>query len=71
MIEMNNEGICLNAIAGVFKDNGIDINCDDVRSMLKANKVLTTKALPKKEARKLIESQSKRDQLNIGSIQPA
>ena len=65
MVEMDSAGVGANAIAGVFQDNGIDINASDVRSMLKANEVLTKKALPKAEAAKLI------NQNNLGGIQPA
>lgn len=65
MVEMDSAGVGANAIAGVFQDNGIDINASDVRSMLKASKVLTKKALPKAEAAKLI------NQNNLGGIQPA
>ena len=64
-VEMDSAGVGANAIAGVFQDNGIDINASDVRSMLKANEVLTKKALPKAEAAKLI------NQNNLGGIQPA
>ena len=65
IVEMDAAGVGANAIAGVFKDNNIDINANDVRSMLKANEVLTKKALPKAEAAKLI------NQNNLGGFQPA
>ncbi|WP_081192523.1 hypothetical protein [Halomonas sp. BC1] len=65
IIEMDEAGVGANAIAGVFQDNNIDINANDVRSLLKANKALTKKALPKSESRKLI------DQNDLGGFQPA
>lgn len=54
IIEMDDAGVGENAIAGVFQDNNININADDVRSMLKTNVELARKALPKAEASKLI-----------------
>ncbi|MCK2046013.1 hypothetical protein [Chromohalobacter moromii] len=65
IIEMDAAGVGANAIAGVFQDHNINISANDVRSMLKANKELTKKALPKAEAAKLI------DQNDLGGFQPA
>ncbi|WP_217514453.1 hypothetical protein [Vibrio metschnikovii] len=64
IIEMDAAGVGVNAIAGVFQDNNININANDVRSMLKVNEVLTNKALPKAESDKLIS------QNNLGGFQP-
>jgi len=65
IVEMDAAGVGANAIAGVFQDNNININANDVRSMLKVNEVLTKKALSKAEAAKLI------DQNDLGGTQPA
>jgi len=64
IIDMDAAGVGANAIAGVFQDNGININANDVRSLLKANEQLTRKALPKTEAQKLIQ------QVDIGGFEP-
>lgn len=47
IVEMDAAGVGANAIAGVFQDNNIDINANDVCSMLKANEVLTKKPFQK------------------------
>ena len=62
IIDMDAAGVGANAIAGMFQDNGININANDVRSLLKANEQLTRKALPKTEAQKLIQ------QVEIGGV---
>ncbi|WP_404361063.1 hypothetical protein [Methylotuvimicrobium sp. KM1] len=55
IIEMDEAGLGANAIAGVFQDNNINIDANDVRSLLKTHETLAKKALPKNESKKLIE----------------
>ncbi len=65
IVDMDAAGVGANAIAGVFKDNNIDIDANDVRSLLKTQQVLAAKALPKEEAEKLIK------QHELGGLKPA
>lgn len=63
--ELDRAGIGAHTIAGLFQDNNIEVNADDVRSLLKVIGPLSQKALPKSEAKKLI------DQNNLDGLQPA
>jgi hypothetical protein len=65
IVEMDAAGCGVNTIAGLFMDNGININAGDVSSLLKATNELTKKSLPKAEVAKLINQQ------NHGGIQLA
>lgn len=55
IIEMNEAGVGVNAIAGIFQDHGMNINAGDVRAVIKISEELTKKAIPKKSVDQLIK----------------
>lgn len=53
--ELNEAGLRVNTISGLFKDHGINISPEEVRTLIKCDKMLTSKSLPKKACKKVIQ----------------
>lgn len=56
IIEMKDAGVGNKTIAGIFQDNGINITANDVAVIYAAVPVLSTRALPKREAQAAIQA---------------
>ena len=53
--ELNAAGVGANTISGLFIDHGINISPDDVRTLIKCDKALTSKSLPRKACKQVIQ----------------
>ncbi|CAN2039592.1 hypothetical protein GMMP15_1340012 [Candidatus Magnetomoraceae bacterium gMMP-15] len=64
IVELHKAGFGVYTIAGIFQDNQIDINSENVINILKTTKVLTKKALPKKVVKKIIDKKTEVQNIN-------
>ena len=53
--ELNEKDVRANTISGLFIDHGINISPDDVRTLIRCDKALTSKSLPKKFCKQIIQ----------------